>query len=87
MVTVDSLPMHMQSGGAIVQWAGDFDIPEDGLELDVIVENLERNLIAKALRRTGGVRKEAARLLGITFRSMRYRLDKYEIDVDGVDDE
>lgn len=87
MVTVDSLPMHMQSGGAIVQWAGDLDIPEDGLELDVIVENLERNLIAKALRRTGGVRKEAARLLGITFRSMRYRLDKYEIDVDGVDDE
>ncbi|MFT4703144.1 MAG: two-component system response regulator PilR (NtrC family) [Bradymonadia bacterium] len=87
MVSVDSLPMHMQSGGAIVQWAGDLNIPEDGLELDVIVENLERNLITRALRRTGGVRKEAARLLGISFRSIRYRLDKYQIDVDGVDEE
>ena len=87
MVSVESLPMHMQSGGAMIQWAGDLDIPDDGVELDVIVENLERNLMQKALRRTGGVRKEAAKLLGISFRSMRYRLDKYEIDVDEIDDE
>jgi two-component system response regulator PilR (NtrC family) len=82
MISVESLPFHMQSGGNLVQWAGDLEIPEDGLELDVIVENLERNLISKALKRTGGVRKEAAKLLGITFRSMRYRLDKYGIAVD-----
>ncbi len=87
MITVDSLPYHMQKGGDLVQWANDLAIPEDGLELDAIVENLERNLITKALRRTKGVRKEAAKLLGITFRSMRYRLDKYGIDADGVDDD
>ena len=87
LITVDSLPYHMQSGGSLVQWTSDLEIPEDGLELDAIVENLERNLITKALRRSGGVRKEAARLLGISFRSMRYRLDKYEIDVDEVDED
>ncbi len=86
MVTTESLPMHMQSGSNLLQWAGDLEIPEDGLELDAIVENLERNLITKALRRTGGVRKAAAKLLGISFRSMRYRLDKYDIDADGVDE-
>ena len=85
MVTTESLPMHMQSGKNLLQWAGDLEIPEDGLDLDAIVENLERNLITKALRRSRGVRKGAAKLLGISFRSMRYRLDKYDIDVDDVD--
>ncbi len=87
LITVDSLPYHMQSGGSLAQWTSDLEIPDEGLELDAIVENLERNLIEKALRRTGGVRKGAAKLLGISFRSMRYRLDKYEIDADDVDDE
>lgn len=86
MVTTESLPMHMQSGSNLLQWAGDLEIPEDGLDLDAIVENLERNLITKALRRSGGVRKGAAKLLSISFRSMRYRLDKYDIDADGVDE-
>jgi two-component system response regulator PilR (NtrC family) len=86
MVTTESLPMHMQSGNNLLQWAGDLEIPEDGLDLDAIVENLERNLITKALRRSRGVRKGAAKLLGISFRSMRYRLDKYDIDVDDIDE-
>ena len=34
-----------------------------------------------------GASGKAAKLLGISFRSMRYRLDKYEIDVDEIDDE
>jgi len=51
------------------------------------VESLERNLLHKALQRTGGVRKEAAKLLGISFRSIRYRLQKYEIDGDVGDDQ
>ncbi len=86
MITVESLPYHMQKGNNLVHWASDFEIPEDGVDLDGIVENLERNLITKALRRTQGVRKEAAKLLGISFRSMRYRLDKYGIDADDLDE-
>jgi len=86
MVTVESLPYHMQRENSLVHWAADVEIPEEGLNLEEIVEKLERNLIAKALRRSGGVRKEAARVLGITFRSMRYRLDKYGIDADDIDE-
>jgi two-component system, NtrC family, response regulator PilR len=40
------------------------------------VADYERALIDKALSRSDGVRKEAARLLGISFRSLRYRLAK-----------
>ena len=43
------------------------------------MEAFERSLILRALERTGDNRTEAARLLGISFRSMRYRLSKLGI--------
>ena len=52
----------------------------EGVNLEEIVGNLEKELIEKALKKTGGVKKKAAKLLGISFRSMRYRLEKYGMD-------
>ena len=43
------------------------------------VEAYERDHILKALDQTGGVKKRAAEILGISFRSLRYRIDKYGI--------
>ena len=40
----------------------------------------------QALERTGGVRKAASKLLGISFRSLRYRLEKHAIDLAGDDE-
>jgi two-component system response regulator PilR (NtrC family) len=37
--------------------------------------------LLEALERTGGVRTAAAKLLGISFRSLRYRLEKQNLDV------
>jgi two-component system, NtrC family, response regulator PilR len=54
-------------------------LPETGLDLERVVEDFERGLIIKALERTSGNRTEAARLLGVTFRSLRYRLSKLGI--------
>ncbi|MEI6093208.1 MAG: helix-turn-helix domain-containing protein, partial [bacterium] len=55
-------------------------IPDEGIELEKIVGDFEKDLIQKALKKTGGVKKHAAKILGITFRSMRYRLEKYNLD-------
>ncbi len=55
------------------------ELPESGIDLEGVVDDVERRLIGQALTRTGGRKKEAARLLGITFRSLRYRLSKLEI--------
>jgi two-component system response regulator PilR (NtrC family) len=52
------------------------DFPAEGVDLERMVSDFEKNLIDKALARTSGVRKEAAKLLGISFRSLRYRLAK-----------
>jgi two-component system response regulator PilR (NtrC family) len=54
-------------------------LPEQGIDLERVVEDFERSLIIRALERTDGHRTEAAKLLGVTFRSLRYRLSKLGI--------
>jgi two-component system response regulator PilR (NtrC family) len=54
------------------------DIPESGIDLEGLLQNTEKTLLFKALEKTGGVKTEAARLLGLSFRSFRHRLQKYE---------
>ncbi len=53
------------------------EIPDEGLDLETLLGNAEKTLLQKALERTGGVKTEAAKLLGLTFRSFRHRLQKY----------
>ena len=52
-------------------------LPSDGLDIDAYIGGIERQLLEQALQRTEGNRTEAARLLGITLRSLRYRLAKF----------
>jgi two-component system response regulator PilR (NtrC family) len=51
-------------------------IPESGMDLDSELLRVERGYLVQALERTGGVKVAAAKLLGMTFRSFRYRLEK-----------
>ncbi|MHB1845970.1 MAG: sigma-54-dependent transcriptional regulator [Deltaproteobacteria bacterium] len=51
-------------------------LPEAGIDLDAELARVERALIGQALERSGGVKVMAARLLGTSFRSLRYRLQK-----------
>jgi two-component system response regulator PilR (NtrC family) len=50
-----------------------------GVSLDAELETHERAILVDALKRTKGVQKKAAELLGINYRSLRHRLDKYEL--------
>ncbi len=47
-----------------------------GETLDELLESIEREMIIKALKEAGGVQTKAAEILGISFRSLRYRLKK-----------
>lgn len=55
---------------------GDFTLPPGGL----VLEDLEGDLIRQALERSGGRIKDAAELLGLTYKTLQYRLKKHEID-------
>jgi two-component system response regulator PilR (NtrC family) len=54
-------------------------LPPAGLDLQAHLDAIEKTLLVQALERTGGVKTEAARLLSLTFRSLRYRLAKFGI--------
>jgi len=45
-----------------------------------------QGIILEAIHRANGVKKKAAKLLGITFRSMRYRVEKYGLSGPGDED-
>ncbi len=54
-------------------------LPDDGLDLEEVVTKLETDLIGQALQKSHGNKTQAAKLLGLSFRSLRYRLDKYDL--------
>jgi two-component system response regulator PilR (NtrC family) len=58
-------------------------LPEEGCNLDEVLGEVERRLLLQALERSGGVRTQAAKLLGVTFRSLRYRLQKHALGEPG----
>jgi two-component system response regulator PilR (NtrC family) len=57
-------------------------IPDEGFSLDDYLGSIEKSILLKGLEKSGGVRKKAAEYLGITFRSIRYRLAKFDLDED-----
>jgi two-component system response regulator PilR (NtrC family) len=67
--------------------AGLLALPPEGCDLDAVLHEAERRLLISALERTGGVRKAAAKILGVTFRSLRYRLAKHGLGTDLSSDE
>ncbi|MCA1901824.1 MAG: sigma-54 dependent transcriptional regulator [Candidatus Hydrogenedens sp.] len=52
-------------------------LPPEGIELEKFIENVEQSLIEQALVRAKYSQKKAAKILGLTPRSLRYRLQKY----------
>lgn len=50
-----------------------------GMELECCLEDIEKSYLLKALDAAGGKKIEAAKLLGLSFRSFRHRLAKYGI--------
>jgi two-component system response regulator PilR (NtrC family) len=79
-LTPQNLSSYLDQQPSLKKGSIDLDIPNEGLDLEKVVEELERNLLLKALDRTKGIKKKAAELLHINFRSMRYRLEKYGLN-------
>jgi two-component system response regulator PilR (NtrC family) len=78
-ISLETLPDYIREGGAPPP--GDApSVPEisgSGVKLEELVDAYEKELIIKALRAADDKRSEAARLLGLSARSFRYRLEKH----------
>jgi len=84
-LTLDCLPAQLLGKKSTTLQLLD-DIPEEGFDLEAYLGDIERSLLLNALEKCRGVKKATAKLLGISFRSIRYRLTKFGID-SGDDDE
>src|SRR5687767_7118061 len=86
-ITVDDLPPEMSSAGRPASTNGDtqFKLPPEGVNF----EDVERNLIMQAMDRTDNNITKSAKLLGLTFRTLQYRLEKFGFkkDADGAGEE
>ncbi len=79
-------PMVNTASGRKMASSNEIDVGDDGLDLDKVVGQIEKELLVKAIHAAGGVKKKAAKLLKISFRSMRYRIEKYNLGVVGDDE-
>ncbi|HSG47661.1 MAG TPA: sigma-54 dependent transcriptional regulator [Longimicrobiales bacterium] len=77
-VRLEDLPAEMVGGGGSgsVVWTGGVRLPVEGLDLEI----LERELLRQALHRAEGNKSEAARLLGLSRDTLRYRIEKFGLE-------
>ncbi|MBP2673351.1 MAG: two component system response regulator, sigma54-specific [Deltaproteobacteria bacterium] len=83
VISVESLPPNMTkivTSGPAQDGFLPQSMPEEGAFLDTEMDRLEKSYLLKALELSGGNRTEAAKLLNISFRSLRYRLQKHGIE-------
>jgi len=80
LIRLDDLPAAVRMRSSGVAAFLPIEIPEAGLDL----EGLERDLIKGALEKAGGNVTRAARLLGLSRRTLQYRLEKIQAAPDGA---
>jgi len=83
-IGLGDLPREL-SGAASQPMPALVGLSDAGCDLDDVLGEVERRLLLQALERSDGVRTQAAKLLGVTLRSLRYRLQKHALG--GADDD
>ena len=56
-----------------------FELPEEGMDLDLTMEEAEKEILSQAIKLSKGSRVQAARLLKMTPRSLKHRIRKYKL--------
>jgi len=80
LITVSSLPPSILGSELEAGVLPGFSaLPENGFDIGAHVDAIRRDLMRQALKRSGGVQKEAARLLRMTYRAFRYHAEKYNL--------
>lgn len=82
VITTSELPSHMFSDSQPTQqtfYNKYIAFPNENRCLSNVIVDIERTMLEDALRQTGGHREKTAKLLGISRRTLQYKLKKYEM--------
>jgi DNA-binding NtrC family response regulator len=79
-IDVEDLPLEIRQQGS-PSAAFDFKLPPEGISF----EELEKSLITQAMEQTNWNITRAAKLLGLSFRTLQYRLEKFGLKKPGKD--
>jgi DNA-binding NtrC family response regulator len=82
LITVEDMPLEVRQEARPVA-EGAFKLPPEGISF----EDVERDLIMQAMEQTDYNITKSAKLLGLTFRTLQYRLEKFGIKKPEHDDE
>jgi two-component system response regulator PilR (NtrC family) len=75
-LSAQHLPESMSAGARMRPMT---NFPDEGFDLEIYVEGLQKGFLEEALRRTNGVQVKAAELLRMSYRSFRHYMQKYNI--------
>jgi DNA-binding NtrC family response regulator len=75
VIGLDDLPLHLRAEHLLSGSVNSYTL------LDDAISALEKTMIIDALKKSNGSQAKAARFLGISDRSMWYRVKKYEIEI------
>src|ERR1700704_5490250 len=74
LITIEDLPLEVRQEASPAS-QGAFKLPPEGISF----EDVERDLIMQAMEQTDYNITKSAKLLGLTFRTLQYRLEKFGI--------
>jgi len=78
IIDPEHLPAELSTGS--VSLATTAALSDKGVDLEDMLDGIEKKMLREALERSGGGKMEAARLLGLSFPAFRHRLKKYGIE-------
>jgi transcriptional regulator with PAS, ATPase and Fis domain len=73
VVSVDDLPIELDQSHVSVSCSSTCELPREG----IIFEEWEKSMLSQALARSNGIMADAAKLLGMTYRTFQYRAEKF----------
>jgi two-component system response regulator PilR (NtrC family) len=80
IILPESLIIAEDGNGEASATGSEEAFPERGVDLNRELERFEREIIRKALEKAKGSKTKAASLLGVSFPSLRHRLEKLEME-------
>ena len=82
VIQPEHLPTEIWGGTPLTETAVTLEIPSEGIVLEEVVGDIEKQYIEKALEISGGNVAKTSRILNVPRGTLRYKLVKYGLDPD-----